>query len=154
MNTIQLIGFVSRDVETRHTQQGLKVTTLSVADNTKVKGEDVVTYWRCTIFGDAFDKMLPYLNKGSAVIVDGEMQPPTLYDKKDGSGKAISMGMTVRNVRFSPFKQAKPQDQQGQQPGQYQNNPTQQQAQYAQPQQQYQQQPQYQQPQQDEGVPF
>lgn len=141
MNTLQILGNLTRDVETRHTQQGLKVTTLSVADNAKVKGEDVVTFWRCNIFGDAFDKMLPYLKKGSSVIVDGEMKPPTLYDKKDGSGKAISMGMTVRNLRFSPFKQAKPQDHQTQQP----------------PQQQYQQQPQQPQQQmfqQDSGVPF
>jgi len=153
MNTISLMAFLTRDPETRHTQQGLKVTTLSVADNAKVKGEDVVTFWRCTIFGDAFDKMLPYLKKGSAVIVDGEMQPPSLYDKKDGSGKGISMGLTVRNLRFSPFKQKQDGQNQGQQaqPQQQQYQQPQQQAQYAQ---QPQQQAQQQMFQQDGGVPF
>jgi len=138
MNTIQLNARLTRDIEERFTKTGTRVVTLSVADNRRKDEEPI--YWRCNIFGNSFDKMLTYLKKGDAVVIDGELTPPRIYNRKDGS-PAVGLSLNVFQVRFAPSSKSNenPQGQQGQQV-----QPP------AQPQQTQDAQPQYQQPQQQD----
>ena len=123
MNTVQIAGNLCSDPEERITKTGLKVTTLSIADN--LNKEDVI-FWRVSVFGDVSAKVISYLKKGSAVIVDGSMQAPRPYQKKDGT-QGIGMSLTACNVRFSPFKakdsnNEQPQNQPQQQDKGYRSN--------------------------------
>lgn len=103
MNILQIAGHLGRDPETRFTASGQKVTTFTVAVNHRRGGKEEITVWvRVTVWGDRFDKLMPYLKKGSAVIVIGEMNPPTIYTDKEGRPQ-VSVEMTAEMIKFSPF---------------------------------------------------
>lgn len=102
MIIIQIAGHLGADPETRFTPSGQKVTTMRVATNVRKGGKDETVWWRVTIWGDRFDKMLTYLKKGSAVIVVGEMGKPEIYTDKEGRPQ-VSMDLTAEMIRFSPF---------------------------------------------------
>ncbi len=102
MNTITIAGHLGADPEVRFTSTGKKVTTLRVATHTRKGNADDTIWWRVTIWGDQFDKMLTYLKKGSSVIVTGDLQKPELFTDRDGK-QQISMNITAFNIQFSPF---------------------------------------------------
>lgn len=102
MNIIQIAGRLGTDPETRFTPDGQKVTTLRVACNVRKKGQEETMWWRVTIWGDQFDRILPYFKKGSSIIVVGEMQPPQVYTDRNGS-PAVGLEMRAEAIRFSPF---------------------------------------------------
>lgn len=102
MNILQIAGHLGADPETRFTASGQKVTTLRVATNIRKGGKDDTVWWRVTIWGDRFDKLLPYLKKGSAIIVVGEMGKPEIYTDKEGRPQ-VSLEITAEIIRFSPF---------------------------------------------------
>jgi single-strand DNA-binding protein len=102
MNIIQIAGHLGSDPVARFTSSGKKVTSFTVATNLR-KGEDTVTVWyRVTIWGDRFEKMMPYLKKGSAVMVYGELQKPEIWTDKEGRSQ-ISLEIYAEIIRFSPF---------------------------------------------------
>lgn len=111
MNFIHIAGHLGADPETRFTQTGKKVTTLRVATNSRKAGQDVTIWWRVTIWDEQFKNIMPYMKKGSAVMVFGEMQKPEIYTDREGKPQ-ISMEMTATQLQFSPF--GKPGGNQGQ----------------------------------------
>jgi len=102
MNFINIAGHLGADPETRFTPSGKKVTTLRVATRTRKGGNDETIWWRVTIWGDQFDKLLTYLKKGSAVVVFGEMQKPEIFTDREGKPQ-ISLEITASLIQFSPF---------------------------------------------------
>jgi len=102
MNLLQIAGHLGADAEERFTSTGKRVITLRVAAKARQGGKDETNWWRVTIWGDRFDKMLPYLKKGSGVIVVGEMSKPETYVDKNGETQ-ISLNMTAEMIKFSPF---------------------------------------------------
>ncbi|HEV7735856.1 MAG TPA: single-stranded DNA-binding protein [Chlamydiales bacterium] len=102
MNFINIAGHLGADPETRFTPSGKKVTTLRVATRTRKGGNDETIWWRVTIWGDQFDKLLTYLKKGSAVVVFGEMQKPDIFTDREGKPQ-ISLEITASLIQFSPF---------------------------------------------------
>lgn len=119
MNIIQIAGHLGSDPVTRFTATGQKVTTFTVATNLR-KGEGAITVWyRVTIWGDRFEKMLTYLKKGGSIIVVGELQKPEIWTDKEGRPQ-ISLEIFAEMLRFSPFGTgAKPQ---GERPAQEQSS--------------------------------
>ena len=107
MNTIQLLGNMTRNIEKKTSKNGVEFYTFTVADNQRDKS---CTFWNCICFEKLSDKFVSFLTKGSAVVVTGEVSTPKTYEKKDGS-HAVDISVTVKEVRFSPFKSAaKPED--------------------------------------------
>ncbi len=102
MNSITIAGHLGRDAETRFTPNGAKVTTLTIATNVRESGEDVTVWYRVTLWGDRWDKLLPYLKKGSGVIVIGELRKPQMYTDRDGNTQ-VSLEVRADVVKFSPF---------------------------------------------------
>lgn len=102
MNFIQIMGHLGADPETRFTPSGQKVTNLRVATTVRRGGQDETVWYRVVIWGDRFDKMLPYLKKGSAIIVMGELGKPEVYNDKEGRPQ-VSLEITAETLRFSPF---------------------------------------------------
>lgn len=104
MIIVQVAGRVGRDPETRFTTSGQKVTSFSIASSTKKGNKEETVWWRVTIWGERFDKMMPYIKKGSALIVVGEMtRPPEMYTDKEGKQQVGTLELTAEIVRFSPF---------------------------------------------------
>jgi len=101
MNYIQIAGRLGRDPEIRHTQDGKRVTSLSVATSRKRKGQDSTVWYKVTIWGEHFEKLISYLKKGSAIVVIGDLEAK-VYTDKSGSPQ-ISLEITPWNIGFSPF---------------------------------------------------
>lgn len=110
MNVIQLMGHLGADPETRFTPSGQKVTNLRVATAVRKGGKEETVWYRVTIWGDRFDKMLSFLKKGSAIIVVGELGKPEIYTDKEGKAQ-VALEVTAEFIRFSPFGKG---DKQGQ----------------------------------------
>ncbi len=102
MNIIEIAGHLGSDPETRFTSSGQKVSSFRVATNSRRGGQEETIWWKVTVWGDRFDKMMPYIKKGSGVIVIGEMQKPTIYNDREGNPQ-ISVEMTAEIIKFSPF---------------------------------------------------
>lgn len=103
MNFIHIAGHIGKDAETRFTANGDKVTTLIIATNTKKKGEEVTIWWNVTLWGDRWDKLIPYLTKGKALMVGGEMNKPEIYTDKEGKPQVGSLNVNAEYVKFPPF---------------------------------------------------
>lgn len=103
MNYLHIAGNLGADPEVRFTSGGQKVTTLRVAAKTRKKaGEDRTIWWRVTVWGDQFDKMIAHFKKGSSIMVMGELEEPHIFNDRDGK-PAVSMSMTASQLMFSPF---------------------------------------------------
>lgn len=103
MNKITIAGHLGADPEVRHTSGGQKVTSFNVAVNVKKSGKDETIWYRITIWGDRFDKMVTYLKKGSGVIVTGDLYPSIWTGKTPGDQGRLSLEVTADSIQFSPF---------------------------------------------------
>lgn len=99
MNFAELAGFLGADAEERFTPTGKRVISLRLATRGR-KGETI--WWRINIWDDRFDKMLPYLRKGTALIVFGEILKPETYQDKEGKVQ-VALSLNAEVIRFSPF---------------------------------------------------
>lgn len=101
MNTITIIGNIGQDITPRFTASGQKVTSFSVATRSKKGGEEITIWYRVTVWGDRFDKMLAHLKKGSYVVVVGELGKPEIWQDKQGQNQ-IRLEITVSSLHFMP----------------------------------------------------
>ena len=102
MNFIFIAGRLGSDPETRFTPSGKKVTNFRVASSSKKGGEEETTWYRITVWGEQFDKMISFLKKGSAVMIQGELHKPKIFNDRDNQPQ-VSLDVTVHNISFSPF---------------------------------------------------
>lgn len=114
MNFIQIAGRVGRDPETRFTPDGKKVISFSVATSRKRKGQEETVWYRVTIWGDQFDNMMPYIKKGSALMVMGDLEA-RLYTDKEGKTQ-VSLEITARVIHFLPSGSGKSDKEEGANP--------------------------------------
>ena len=125
MNFIHIAGNLGADPEVRFTSSGKKVTTLKVASRSRrgKGGEEVTIWWRVTIWGEQFDKMVSFLKKGSAIMVYGDVHKPEIFMDREGKPQ-VSLDITAAHIEFSPFGSGKPSGQGGSvgQPQQTQNS--------------------------------
>ncbi len=115
MNFIHIAGNLGADPEVRFTSSGKKVTTLKVATRSRrgKGGEETTIWWRVTIWGEQFDKMISFLKKGSAVMVYGDVHKPEIFMDREGKPQ-VSLEITAVHIEFSPFG-SKPQSGGGEQ---------------------------------------
>jgi len=107
----QIIGNLVADPEVRMSPSGQKITTFRMACNTKRQGKEKTTWWRITIFGDRFDRMIPHLKKGSLLFVSGSLNPPEVYQTRDGQ-HAASLEIIAEFMSFLPMRQDRGEQQQ------------------------------------------
>jgi single-strand DNA-binding protein len=102
MNQITIAGHLGSDPEVRFTSSGQKVTTLRVAARARRGGKDETIWYKVTVWGEQFDKIIPYFKKGSPIIVVGELSKPEIFTDREGRPQ-VSMNITAQNIMFSPF---------------------------------------------------
>jgi single-strand DNA-binding protein len=102
MNQITIAGHLGADPEVRFTSSGQKVTTLRVAARARKGSKDETIWWKVTVWGEQFDKMLSYFKKGSPIITAGELSKPEIFTDREGKPQ-VSMNITAMNLMFSPF---------------------------------------------------
>ena len=102
MNTITLYGRLGKDAEKKILTSGQSVLNLVLATNTQKAGVKETIWWRVSVWGDRFKSMEPYLKKGSALMVTGNMHYPRIYQDTSGTNQ-LSLDVTAYNIKFSPF---------------------------------------------------
>jgi len=88
INQVNLIGNLGIDPETRYTESGLAVCTVSVGCSEKRKAGDHTEWVRIVAFGKLAEIMSQYLAKGSQIYVSGKLQ--TRDYEKNGEKRYIT----------------------------------------------------------------
>ena len=101
---ITIVGNLGGDPIMRYTESGVPVTSFSVATSrqwTDANGtkQEKTVWFRVTAWRRLAETTSQYLSKGRQVMVVGEMEPPNVYQGKDGEHRA-SLEVTARMVRF------------------------------------------------------
>ena len=103
-NKITIVGNLGRDPELRYTPQGTPVCSFSMASNEKRKNRDtgdadeVVTWFRITLWGRQAETASQYLTKGKPVYIEGRLRVEEFTDR-DGN-KRHSLEVNATDMQF------------------------------------------------------
>lgn len=103
LNSVSLVGRLTRDPELRNFANGGAVCQLGIAFNTSKKNsdgswEDVPNYINVSVFGGQGEKCAEYLSKGRQVAVLGRLQYRS-WEAGDGS-KRNAIDIVAQRVQF------------------------------------------------------
>ncbi len=103
LNSVNIMGNLTRDPELKYTPSGKGVCSLSIANNRVYnKGNERVTevsYFDVEVWGPTADNCVKYLKKGSGIIVEGRLK----QDRWEKDGKTQSrVRITANSVHFMP----------------------------------------------------
>ncbi len=110
VNSVVLIGRLTRDPEVRTTQTGKQVANFSIAVSRRFKGQDGqdADFFSVSAWGNTADFVANYLGKGRLVAVEGRLQSRK-YTTQDGSAREV-VEVVAENVQGLD----RPRDEQGQ----------------------------------------
>ena len=120
LNSVNIMGNLTRDPELKYTPSGKAVCSLSIANNriftSNGQKTTEVSYFDVEVWGVVAENCSKYLAKGRGVIVEGRLK----QDRWEKDGKTQSrVRITANSVHFLPGKRddaAAPAQQQQQQP--------------------------------------
>ena len=99
MNVLHIIGNLTRDPETRTTQNGGTVCTFTVAVNRHMKGNtQEADFFRVSAWGQLGENCQKFLAKGRKVAVTGSVSV-NAYTTQNGENRA-SLEAFARDVEF------------------------------------------------------
>ena len=104
MNTVILMGRLTKDPEISSSTSGTSIARYSIAVDRKYKkdGEPTADFFSCVSFGKQADFVSQYLKKGTKIVVSGSLQNNT-YTNKDGQ-KIYDIRVIVNDVEFAESK--------------------------------------------------
>ena len=105
LNSVNIMGNLTRDPELKYTNSGKSVCNLSIANNRIYSsgGEKVteVSYFDIEVWGAVAENCAKYLSKGSGIIVEGRLR----QDRWERDGKTQSrVRIAANNIHFMPRK--------------------------------------------------
>ena len=106
LNSVIIMGRLTRDPEMRHTQNGTAVASLTLACDRDFKpksGEKETDFIDVVVWGKAAEFAANYFNKGRMAIVEGRLQVRGWQDK-DGN-KRKSTEVVADRMYFGDSKQ-------------------------------------------------
>ena len=110
MNTVSLIGRLTRDPEVRYTSTQMAVARFSIAIDRPVKegGEKQTDFPNIVVFGKQAENCERYLAKGRKVAINGRIQTGSYTDKE--GRKVYTTDVVANYVEFldSAPQQARP----------------------------------------------
>lgn len=78
INTVTLVGRLTRDSELKQTSAGFSILGFSIANNYSKKAgdswEDQANFFNCKMFGKRAESLAQYMTKGQQVAVSGELR--------------------------------------------------------------------------------
>lgn len=86
MNSVTIVGRLTKDVELRYTQNGVAVGNFTLASNRPFKnqnGEQEADFINCVAWRKQAENLATYMGKGNLVGVTGRIQTRT-YEGQDG----------------------------------------------------------------------
>lgn len=112
VNSVVLIGRLTRDVELRMTPNGVSVTTITLAVDRRQSqdGSKEADFIDCVLFGQTAEATCKYCGKGKMVAVEGRIQVRQYEDKDGNKRKAVEV--VAHNVQFLSPKERSDEGQQ------------------------------------------
>lgn len=74
MNSVQLVGRLGADPESRTANSGTAITNLRIATSRKYKGEEQTQWHRVVCFGKTAEVAAAHLSKGRQVGIEGRIE--------------------------------------------------------------------------------
>lgn len=103
LNTITIMGRLTRDPELRHTQSDLAVASFTLAvDQDYAKGEKKTDFIDCVAWRQTGEFVSKYFTKGSMAVVSGRLQIREWTDKE--GNKRRSAEVVADRVYFGDIK--------------------------------------------------
>lgn len=104
MNSVQLVGRLTRDPEVRYTDSGTSIARFSVACDRRFnrEGEDSADFISCVAFGKTAEFLEKYFYKGKRIGLNGRIQTGS-YTNKEGQ-KVYTTDVIAENVEFVESK--------------------------------------------------
>lgn len=109
INTVTLVGRITKDVDLRATQSGISVTQFTLAVNRIIKnenGEKQADFIQCVAWRHSAEFMKNYVKKGNLLGVTGKIQTRT-YEDSDGRTMYVTE-VLCDSVQLLEFNQEKP----------------------------------------------
>ena len=97
MNKVIILGRLTADPETRYTQSGKVVASLTLAVN-KPFGADGADFINCVAWEKLAEIIENNLSKGSQVLVEGRMQNRS-YENNQGEKRSVTE-VVINNIEF------------------------------------------------------
>lgn len=104
MNSVQLVGRLTRDPDVRYTDGGLTIAKYSVAVDRKFKSEggETADFINCSAFGKTAELIEKFFHKGMRIGLTGRIQTGS-YTNKDGA-RVYTTEVVAENVEFVESK--------------------------------------------------
>lgn len=104
MNSVNIVGNLTRDPELRGLPSGGSVCSLRIACNERYKNnqtgqwDDRANYFNVTVFGNSADATAKFLSKGRQVAISGRLRHREYTDKDGNKREAIEI--VANDVQF------------------------------------------------------
>lgn len=98
MNTVAMIGRLTKNIDLRTTGSGKSVGTFVLAVNrnfTNQAGEREADFIQCVIWGKSADTLAKYAARGSLLGIEGRLQSRS-YEASDGGKRYVTEVVTER----------------------------------------------------------
>lgn len=107
INSVALVGRLTRDAEIRYTSAGTAVSKLSIANNTGYGDKKQVNFFNLVLWGKTAESLNQYLKKGKQIAVRGELR----QNKWEQDGQTRStVEINVSDIQLLGSKEAYPPD--------------------------------------------
>lgn len=94
MNTISILGRLTKDAEVRRTQKGTAVAGFTIASDVGFGDYKKTLFLDCSLWGKrAESKLVDYLNKGTQVFVSGNLEPDDWTDRDGNTRKGFKINV-------------------------------------------------------------
>ncbi len=109
MNSVELVGRLTKEPEMRMSQSGTGIVrfTLAVDRIRKIEGQPEADFISCVAFGKTAEFMSNYLHKGYLISVEGRIQTGS-YDNQQTGQKVYTTDVMCESVQNLTPRQQKP----------------------------------------------
>lgn len=110
LNSVHLIGNLTRDVEVKFTPKGTAIGSFSLAINRVYtvgdshEKKEEVTFVECSIFGKSAETLAQYAKKGDPLFVEGRLKQDQWQDKTTGD-KRSKLAVVAESFQFLRMKE-------------------------------------------------
>ena len=104
LNSINIIGTLTREPEIAYTPAGLCVAKFSIANNQLVpqaggETKEIVNYFNVKAFGNTAGNIQKFVHKGSRIVIEGQLSQNRWTDKS--TGKTVSaVTISAEKIQF------------------------------------------------------
>ena len=104
LNSVMLMGNMTRDPEVKYLPSGMAIADVSIAVNRTWKSEsgekkEEVTFVGCTAFGRTAEVIAEYFKKGNPIFIQGRLKQESWDDKTTGK-KQTKTKVVIESFEF------------------------------------------------------